>query len=447
MMSLENIQDLISSLHLKLKQAPYISGLKRVSISLDIGDTTLKEVLSRFSYSKKGYMKSVKCNQEIIFIGSAMTYTSSLPMKKSKQDEMNVFIQETSCNLYGGTAFLSVDTAKNNEWEGISDSEYWVAYIEILKEKDKVLLWCNWPKHMGEASAVILEKLTECLQLDGNPNDGKKDSFLVLGNAHNPDYPLWHSQVNDSLNAIQEHKIEKIVLAKQTVFELEKAIDASLLVQQISNIEPSCSVFFQQFSSDLSFLSVTPETLFLREGNNLTVDVIAGTQQVKADNTFDDSLLNNTKNLREHKFVYSHVLNVLKNIATAIRSDSTHTLLKLAYVEHITKQVTAVAKKGVSDFDILECLHPTPAVAGHPTEAVLALIKQNETFNRGWYAGAVGVLGKEKTELLVGIRSCVIRARKITVFTGAGIVEGSTPEKEWEELLAKTKTYMAVSRG
>jgi len=49
----------------------------------------------------------------------------------------------------------------------------------------------------------------------------------------------------------------------------------------------------------------------------------------------------------------------------------------------------------------------------------------------------VGWIGHDATEFAVGIRSAIVHDRSLRLFAGAGIVEGSVPELEWQEIETK----------
>jgi menaquinone-specific isochorismate synthase len=88
----------------------------------------------------------------------------------------------------------------------------------------------------------------------------------------------------------------------------------------------------------------------------------------------------------------------------------------------------------------LAALHPTPVVGGSLRAAAVARIRELEGFPRGLYAGALGWLNaRGGGEFFVGIRSALVDGATARVFAGAGIVAGSTPEKEFAETELKFK--------
>src|SRR5438105_3059657 len=92
--------------------------------------------------------------------------------------------------------------------------------------------------------------------------------------------------------------------------------------------------------------------------------------------------------------------------------------------------------------DATSALHPTPAVGGVPKDAALRFIREHEGIDRGLYAGLVGWVGEGRAELAVALRSALVRGRRARLFVGAGIVEGSSAETEWEETELKARALL-----
>ena len=88
-------------------------------------------------------------------------------------------------------------------------------------------------------------------------------------------------------------------------------------------------------------------------------------------------------------------------------------------------------------------LHPTPAVCGAPCDAARALIERDEP-DRGWYTGAIGWMDHAGDgELAVALRSALVAGDEVTVWAGAGIVEGSDADAELAETEAKMGALVA----
>jgi menaquinone-specific isochorismate synthase len=87
---------------------------------------------------------------------------------------------------------------------------------------------------------------------------------------------------------------------------------------------------------------------------------------------------------------------------------------------------------------LAEALHPTPAVAGLPRREAMAWLRSLEPFERGHYAAPIGWIDSEgDTDLRVAIRSGTLRGRHLDLTAGAGLVRGSVPERELQEVVLK----------
>ncbi|GFH31321.1 MR_MLE domain-containing protein, partial [Haematococcus lacustris] len=108
----------------------------------------------------------------------------------------------------------------------------------------------------------------------------------------------------------------------------------------------------------------------------------------------------------------------------------------------------AELRPGVNDAQLLQALHPTPAVCGRPRDPALGWLQEAEGFDRGYYAGPFGWISGAGAEWAVAIRSALVhppqspsltqqqqqQTRLVDLFAGVGVVSGSEPAAEWAEL-------------
>jgi menaquinone-specific isochorismate synthase len=111
----------------------------------------------------------------------------------------------------------------------------------------------------------------------------------------------------------------------------------------------------------------------------------------------------------------------------------TPVILSLSNVHHLHTPLRATLRQGKSLLDLVERLHPTPAVGGTPRDAALQFIRANEGLDRGWYAAPVGWIGESSGEFAVALRSALIHGEHATLFAGCGIVLDSDPDMEVDE--------------
>ena len=93
--------------------------------------------------------------------------------------------------------------------------------------------------------------------------------------------------------------------------------------------------------------------------------------------------------------------------------------------------------------EIVAKLHPTPAVAGVARDIAMKEIRRYESFERGLYAAPLGWVDYQgNSEFIVGIRSALIDGSSARLYAGAGIVEGSDPDKELAEIQLKLQALL-----
>jgi menaquinone-specific isochorismate synthase len=256
-----------------------------------------------------------------------------------------------------------------------------------------------------------------------------------------PNRDGWRKNIAQALAAVDREDIKKIVLARRLDYHFEEHVDPVSLLMLLRECNRSCYSILHQPRPGVAFISVTPERLYLREADRITVDAISSTlprgSTPEEDAILERKLLSDDKLRREHRFVSDTVMTDLTSLCDGDLILDGPRPLKLDRIQHIASIITGRLKSDVNDAGIVAALHPTPAVAGVPRRRAIAMIAETEPFARGWYAGAIGMIDGDRAEFAVGIRSAVVHDNSISVFTGAGIVHGSDPDLEWEEIESK----------
>jgi len=153
-------------------------------------------------------------------------------------------------------------------------------------------------------------------------------------------------------------------------------------------------------------------------------------------------LLNSEKEVREHSIVVDMIQNVLEKYCHNLVMDEEVQITRLSHVQHLCKHFKGELDPETSDADLIKALHPTPAMGGYPTDIALEAIEDLEPFNRGWYAAPIGFVGHDHTEFVVAIRSALIEKERVSLYSGAGIVLGSDPADEWQEIEDKISKFL-----
>ena len=121
-------------------------------------------------------------------------------------------------------------------------------------------------------------------------------------------------------------------------------------------------------------------------------------------------------------------------------------------VAHLGTRIEGTLARPTGVLELLERLHPTPAVGGTPRAEALAFIAAHEAGERGYWAGPVGWVGADGDgEWMIGIRSAQLGTATASwsrCGPAAGIVADSDPEAEAAEANVKLATVLdAVMPG
>lgn len=288
---------------------------------------------------------------------------------------------------------------------------------------------------LAAAQKLAMPKI--CPPLD--PDIGHMPSVQSV--AYHPDLSGWRRNVEQVLQAIASGRIEKAVLARRTDYHFDGLLDPIMLMRRLMPHNDKTGLVLFCPSKESAFISFTPESLFRRHGGGLELEAISSTVRrgrSEADDLRQAHLLrHDEKAVREHQFVIAGITHSVSSISCAAPAVGDTDILPLDRVHHLMTPMTAELRDGVDDSMVIDHLHPTPAVGGTPTEAALRLLSTLEPFDRGWYAAPIGYTTESEAEFVVAIRSALVYGKCISVFTGAGIVAGSDPDAEWDEINAK----------
>ena len=199
-------------------------------------------------------------------------------------------------------------------------------------------------------------------------------------------------------------------------------------------------------------VGATPELLVLRQGSEVRANPLAGSAPRSGDRAEDqanaDALASSSKNREEHAIVVDAVAEALRPLCATLTWDPEPVLLETANVWHLSTRFRGrLAAPAPSALDLALALHPTPAVAGAPTEGARAAIGQLEGFDRGSYAGPVGWVDAEGNGVwAIALRCALLSGERATLYAGAGIVGDSVPAEELDETDRKFRAFLDALR-
>lgn len=263
---------------------------------------------------------------------------------------------------------------------------------------------------------------------------------------HSPEQDTWNQQLQSCRPFFQED-LSKVVLARQSVTSTEKSplsLFKSLIMDQ-----PDCYHYYHCQDPQLHFMSCTPEKLCSLNQRDISTEALAGTRPIATTDAgnlqLQQELLSSRKEAFEHGIVIQHIQSVLEQHCTELNIGEQH-IVQLQSVQHLCTPIKGKLKAGTNWDGLINGLHPTPAVCGQPKELALKIISEFEAFDRGLYAGLIGVISDQTLECAVSIRSALWRNNQLYIWAGAGIVAESDPTAEWQEICTKSQQFFELVR-
>ena len=245
-------------------------------------------------------------------------------------------------------------------------------------------------------------------------------------------------------DAIAAGEAIQVVLARRQSFDLPsgpdgRRIDGLAVYRALRRVNPSPYLFFVRAPS-FEVVGASPELLLQVEGDRLTTHPIAGTRPRGAtpaeDQLLAEQLQRDPKERAEHVMLVDLGRNDLGRVARpgTVAVSRYMEVERYSHVLHLVSHVEGRLAPGNDALDAVRAVFPAGTLSGAPKVRAMQLIAAAERERRGLYGGAVGYLGYDgNLDTAITIRSAVLRDGQVHIHSGAGIVAGSVPEREFEE--------------
>ncbi len=333
---------------------------------------------------------------------------------------------------YGGFCFDHL--RRDREWHSFGTWRFVLPRFELARDGRKMIFSCNLlgpvdkKRLLKDLAGLTIPKFDKNFQ---SPLHSRRDS---------PAQVVWQESVDDVLRKIRQGQCSKVVLARRTDFLFRQPLNPWAMLKTLKKVTPDSYHFAFQFGPAV-FLGASPERVYQRRGTHVRTQALAGT---KPPSFSAQALLKSAKDRHEHQIVVEAIAAALRPLCHGLNIASGPQVVTLSNGHHLNTEFEGHLKDGVSDEDVLQSLHPTPAVGGAPRDLALPMIRRLEPFGRGWYAGPLGYVGLDWVEFVVGIRSGLVQGKKLSVFAGAGIVAGSNATDEWLEVENKIGNFIKI---
>ncbi|MFE3037409.1 anthranilate synthase family protein [Streptomyces canus] len=227
--------------------------------------------------------------------------------------------------------------------------------------------------------------------------------------------------------------------------------DALALFRRLLVGERGAYWTFVVHTGDRTLVGASPEVHVRMTGGTVVMNPISGTYRYPAEGPTPEHLLDflaDGKEIEELSMVVDEELKMMCTVGDMGGVVVGPRLKEMAHLAH-----TEYELRGKSSLDVREVLKETmfaATVTGSPVQNACRVIERHEVGGRGYYAGALALLGRDSggaqtLDSPILIRTADISAKgHLRVPVGATLVRGSDPASEVAETHAKAAGVLAA---
>ncbi|SFM65272.1 isochorismate synthase [Ectothiorhodospira mobilis] len=359
---------------------------------------------------------------------------------------INTLIGDEDAFFVGGVSF---DGRPGREaWARFPAALFVLPAIELRQDEAGCRLAVNlWAESQQAFMREKTRLITALCQLRFDADPPWEPPVRISRREDHMDFPACAEHIGAILERIAGGSLRKAVLARRVQLHLDTPLPVFTTLRRLRAGSTDSFCFALERDGQF-YMGCSPERLFSRIDRHVCTESLAGTvrrgETPEEDRRLERLLLDDPKLVHEHELVTRYVHDQIAPWVTRAETPEHAGVVKLDRIQHRYLPLCGTLRPGVMDEQLLRTLHPTPAVCGFPRREARELILEREPVPRGWYSGTVGVVSPRHSEFAVAIRSALVEGNRMMLYSGVGIVDGSRPEAEWNELEAKLETLLCA---
>lgn len=240
---------------------------------------------------------------------------------------------------------------------------------------------------------------------------------------------------------LKEKQFRKLVLSRSSIHTLNKDFSPLSAFIRACNSYPRMMISLCHTPSIGTWIGSTPEIILSGHDTNWNTVALAGTMPMQGETMPTEW---SKKNKEEQAFVGEYIRKTVKKFGSKLTEKGPYTA-RAGQLVHLRTDFHFCLKDTAHLGNVLQELHPTPAVCGLPKEEAYRFILQTEPHDRLFYSGLIGWIDPEgDTTLYVNLRCMHLVGNTATLYAGGGILPDSTADSEWEETQQKMNTMRNI---
>ena len=230
----------------------------------------------------------------------------------------------------------------------------------------------------------------------------------------------------------------KLVLSRSIFIPADSAVRPVDLYRRACERYPRMMICLVSTPQSGMWLAATPEILLSGGQQQWRTVALAGTMP------FSDDVRWSDKNIQEQRYVATYITEQLEQFTADFRETGPRTI-RAGHLAHLRSDFDFTLYNNKAVGELIQALHPTPAVCGLPKQQAFQFILHNEHHDRNYYSGFMGPLHVgEATNLFVTLRCMQLFTNGYRLYAGGGILTDSQEEQEWQETEIKLDTMRRV---
>lgn len=259
------------------------------------------------------------------------------------------------------------------------------------------------------------------------------------------DAQLYRDSVAAAVAEIRNRDLQKVILSRTVPVDHPVDLVGTYVVGRRSN-NPARS--FLLSVGDLRAAGFSPEIVVeVDQQGWVTTQPLAGTRELTALTELNEDLrselLNDSKEIFEHAISVKVAWDELTELCQpdSVVVNDFMTVKERGSVQHLASSVSGQLPAEATAWQAFGALFPAVTASGVPKRAAYQAIHRHEPRPRGLYSGAVLTVDQSGAlDAALVLRTIFQRAGRTWLRAGAGIVEQSRPEREFEETCEKLRS-------
>ncbi|MFC2114479.1 isochorismate synthase [Bacteroidota bacterium] len=349
---------------------------------------------------------------------------------QTTSDQMKSGLEQAILN---GHSFVAWRSPKSSAINMISGQKQLISISELSSHSFVIAPF----DYSGKVFSIKKSNTPEILS---NPASVAKYYTKNQGTTETKDKSTFSSLITKGIDLIKTGQLEKVVLSRKAGTPLPDSFCPVEFFKQLTHPYPNAFISLISTPEEGTWIGASPELLVKQKEDEIESISLAGT--ISSENFFNGESISK-KDSMEQEIVSRYIREQLIELNIPF-SESEPQLINAGKINHIKTSFKGNLN-GNSVADLINQLHPTPAICGYPKQEASHFIKQHEGYSRSLYGGFIGPYTHEKeAEFYVNLRCMQVTEEEIIFYAGAGILKDSIPQNEWEETEFKMDTLRTL---